>query len=308
MPPVPPFRPLPARLRARSAALVLSAALLAGCAPHAEPGAVAASATADLSTCGRGAGGFDGMATLAAPIMPVLTTLNREILLRDGRLERFPEAIPLLEATLQPLDVVLTSRRHSVGGAISPGYFTHGIVYLGTETQLQALGLLDDPAIAPHRAEIAAGATLAEANGAPVALVTLARVLDADGAAVFRPRGLSRQALRDGLRTTFASRGLPFDHRFDGADGDAIFCTELVDRALPDARLPRDTVGGHEVVLPDRIASAALTGASPLEPVLFLYADAQGLHRGSTALLRATIAANWPAPPDTPLLIAEATP
>lgn len=278
-------------------AFVLGLALaLAACAQHTAPGDVTPDATADLSTCSAGMEFVLAASVLVGPAMEGFVQANNERVSRDGHLRDTPEAEARLAALLQPLDIVLIARQHTLGARLIPGFLTHAALYLGSPAQLRAAGVWNDPAVAPHRAAITAGAHVIEANGAPVALITLEDAIDADAVVVIRQHGLTRGAVQDGIRTALAYHGTAFDRRFDAATPDNVYCTELAARALPGAGLPHERIAGREMILPDRIAIAMIEGTAPLDLVTFLYADPQGLHESEAAHLRATIAANWPAP------------
>lgn len=268
---------------------------MAACAPVVAPGEVVPDAGADLSSCGAGMGFILAASNLVAPMIDGIAGANNEQVGRNGHL-RDTLAAARLESVLEPLDIVLVARQHRIGARFIPGFLTHAALWVGSPAQLQAAGGWSDPVVAAHRAEIAAGARLIEASAGPVSLVTLDEVLDADAVVVLRQQGLARRGVQEGLHTALAYHGTPFDSRFDADDPERVYCTELVARALPDAGLPRDRIAGRAMILPDRVATAMLDGEAPLDLVTFLYADARGLHEGDAARLRASIAANWPAP------------
>lgn len=291
----------PRRLR-RGAVVTLAALLLvsglASCTPRYGPGDVAPDAHADLSTCGSGMELVLGVGRAIAPVVTLLAAANNDLTSRHGHLFADTAAEERLSAVLEPLDIILVATRHTIGARVVPGFLTHVALYSGTEAQLRAAGMWNDPLIRPHHAEIRAGARIIETNAAPVTLVSISETLNVDSVVVLRQRDLSAPARQEGLRTAFSYHGTPFDGRFDAESPERVFCTELAYRALPAAGLPLDRIAGRAMIVPDRIAQVALDGAVPLDLVLFLYSDGEALRQGNAALLRATIAANWPAPPD----------
>lgn len=72
----------------------------------------------------------------------------------------------------------------------------------------------------------------------------------------------------------------------------AVFRAGPIDRAPPDAALPRAVLYGRETILPESIAAAAPDGAGGPGLVAAVHADRDGRTVGSPDLLRATIAAN----------------
>lgn len=267
---------------------------LAGCAAHQGPGDLAADAATDLTACCAlvvpfGQAAVENLSTA----LPMLTPIGRDIALRPGHLAQHPAALAVLTDLVQPLDILMVSARQHLTGNILPGYFNHAALVLGAEADLRALGLWSDPAILPLQGAVRAGGTVAiEANGSAVAAVPLARTADADAIAVLRP-DLNPTERRAALRRLAGRIGTPFDFRFDTATPDCLFCTELVDVALPGLHLPQRDVAGRQTIIPDDVARTALEGGD-LSLAAFLYADRQDWHRGDAALLSATIAANWP--------------
>ena len=250
---------------------------------------------ADLSSCGQPSQLPDPqIVSLAESMAEPLANLLRSITWRDGWLLRHEAAIAEVASHLQPMDIILVSSNHRLSGTIANSYLTHAVLVLGSEDDLRDLGLWDDPLIQPLQPTIHAGAILIEANGAAVGLSALETVLNADGAVVLRPDQVSAAEIRLAVRRAAAQFGQPFDFAFDAESQDAVFCTELIDRALPGVSLPRVALLGRATIVPDDVASAALDGESSLFLVTFIHADRNGWAIGSADLLRATIAANWP--------------
>lgn len=270
------------------------ALVLAGCTPGAAPRDLQPDPDADLSTCGQpGRAPSQGFIDRIEPLGPLAVPMLRDIRARDGWLFGDAGAEAHLAASLQPLDIVIVSYRQSLIAQVTQGYLSHAALVIGSEAQVQALGLWDAPALAPLRDDIRAGATLIEANGGAVALVTLGAVLNADGAVILRPTGLTLAGRRRAVLRALADLGQPFDFSFDANSPQTVFCTELIDRSLPGADLPRTLLYARQTILPDVIASAALDGTAPLAIIDFVHADRTGWQQGSADLLRATIAANW---------------
>jgi len=268
---------------------------LAACAPHVPPEAVTPDATADLGMCGRIQVPPDIVA-LSEAVSPLTLPIVRDLHFRPGHLSRAPAAGAHVAATLQPLDLILVSLRANSAGQIMRGFLTHAALYLGTEEQLRTAGLWDTPALSPHHDAIRQGHVVIEAMGRPVEMTTLDQALDADAAVVLRPGRLTQAQQAATVTRAIARLGVPFDNRFDAGDDSTLFCTELVDLALPDLALPRDRLYARDTILPDQIARAALDGNADLTFITFVHADRDGWAEGSAALLRATIAANWSNP------------
>lgn len=275
-------------------ATLAAAAALTACAPYTRPEDISPDPGANLASCCMPARDpSDLYLTLMSNTAPVTVPMARDFRLRQGYLHGDASAAAFVAEVARPLDILLVSSKMHLAGNMTQGYLTHGAMFLGSEAELRELGLWDDPAIVPLHDAIRAGTTLIEANGREVESSPLDRVLNGDGAVILRARGLSADDRREALLRLVSQLGKPFDFAFDIDSPDCVFCTELIDRTLPQADLPRRTLFGTTTILPDDIARAALDGDSPLAIAAFIHADSNGWTEGSADLLRATIAANW---------------
>jgi hypothetical protein len=223
-----------------------------------------------------------------------------DIILRPPRIGDRPEPRAFMARTLLPMDLVVQRYEGRLGGLVSPGRFSHTSIYLGTEAQLRAAGLWDLPELAPWRARIAAGDVLLDAMHTDVHLRDMGELLEVDALAVLRPR-LDAAARAAALRRGLGLMGRRFDTDYDIADDGAIFCTELVHRAMPELGLPTTELYGRTVILPDAIAAGALLGALPIDVVAYVEGRPGGGVRALSALdLAQDMARHWPEPDDAP--------
>lgn len=192
----------------------------------------------------------------ASSIVPV----SRAIMVRAPYLQDQPGARARLLDGAQPLDMVLIANRAHLSGAVGVGYFGHSLLTVGDEAQLRALGVWDDPAVVPFHDRIRAGGLAIEAIEGGVHLANADQVMDSDASALLRPFGLSTARKRAAIVALFREIGKPFDVHFDLATEEALFCTELIDRVLPEANLPITTAYGRKVIWPDEVAAASLLG------------------------------------------------
>ena len=192
----------------------------------------------------------------ASSIVPV----SRAIMVRAPYLQDQPGARARLLDGAQPLDMVLIANRAHLSGAVGVGYFGHSLLIVGSEAQLRALGVWDDPAVVPFHDRIRAGGLAIEAIEGGVHLATADQVMDSDASAVFRPVGLSPARKRAAVIELFREIGKPFDVHFDLATEEALFCTELINRVLPEENLPITTAYGRKVIWPDDVAAASILG------------------------------------------------
>ena len=175
-----------------------------------------------------------------------------------------------IEGRLQPGDLVLTYTGGYASNIFIPGSFKHGITYVGTPAERNALGLSPQRIVAagaaPQERDLAerlqetstaAGrqANLIEAVGEGVKFSNLEHIMDTHiwRMLVIRPRLDQRdRALQ--LGRTFSYLGQEYDFRFDFADSSRQVCTEVIYRSLNGVNgidLPLRRRGGHVTLSAD---------------------------------------------------------
>lgn len=228
---------------------------------------------------------------LVEPVAEPFGRTAAHVVWRKGRIGGEREAMALLARSVRPLDIVLTKSRGRLTGHLIPGWFTHAVVYLGRESELKALGVWNDAAVKPHQAAIRAGKVWIEAVSRRVKLSPVGKAIDADQLLVLRAP-LGSEHKRKAARALFAHLGTPYDFHMDAADGDALFCAELVDHAMA-LGLPRREQYGRKTIVPAEIAADALAGRGRLAIRLYLKADRDGWAKGDKATLKRDIEAGW---------------
>lgn len=258
--------------------LALALLLVAGCAPSYYPplSAQQLAALPDRNAalrhcCDKANGGLTTETALTIErnsfwVLP----FSRKVKLRPGWLEDDPEAWTALLDRARPLDVILIGNDSRLSGLSGPGLFGHAAIYLGTEAQLRALGIWDDPAVVPFHPDIRKGKVAIEALDIDVHLSGPPALFETDHMALLRPRAISAARKRTAAIALFREIGAPFDFHFDNGDPSQIYCTELIDRVLPELRLPAREIYGRELILPDDVAARVLTGEVPMDLVLFI--------------------------------------
>ncbi len=195
-------------------------------------------------------------------------------------------------ARARPLDVLLIANASRATGLIGGGTFGHLAIYIGTEAELRDLGLWSHPLIVPFQDDIRAGKVVIEALDKDVHLSGSPEVFETDHIALLRPTGVTTSRRREAILALFGDMGARFDFHFDVRDDSAIYCTELLDRAMPELGLPTREMYGREVILPDEIAAQVLAGALPFELRLFIRGYPEGWRvqgaREMTALVLGT--------------------
>lgn len=194
-----------------------------------------------------------------------------------------PAEVAEMTARLRPGDILIERENWYLSNLFLPGFWPHGILFVGTAAELRDLGLDRDPRVAPHLARLdaedAAGhpRRVIEAVSSGVEWNSMEVATDADHVAAFRPR-VTEDQRREAIARAFADLGKPYDFAFDFATADRLVCTELVYRAYAPALAlePREVMG--RVTLPatdlvEKFAREREGGSPELDFVFFLDSD-----------------------------------
>lgn len=233
------------------------------------------------------------MVSLYEPAAPVLGEAFGRVVMRRGLLADKAAAQRHVARTLRPLDILVVSSKGRLSGALVPGLFTHMVIYVGSERELKALGVWNHPAVKPHQAAIRAGATLIESDHRGVHLTTAETALDTDRVAVLRPRLDGGDRRGRAVKQLLDHLGTPYDFVFDNSDSSEIYCAELIDRVMPEIRLPARTLYGQSMFLPDDTVTAALDGTLRTSPILYVRSTDAGWEVAGRAALAGDVAEAW---------------
>ncbi|HGG04842.1 MAG TPA: hypothetical protein ENK28_05235 [Aliiroseovarius sp.] len=223
-----------------------------------------------------------------------IVPLSRGIVLRKSYLQDDAAAEQALLGSARPLDLILISNKSRLSGAVGDGYFGHSAVYTGTEADLRALGVWDHPAVAKFHERIRAGGIAIESIDQGVRLSNTHMLMEADSAALFRTTGVSRSRQKAAIIQLFTEIGKPFDNNFDLDTSDAIFCTELINDALPELNMPVRVTYGRRVIWPDEVATGALLEENGFRFEIYLKGSPVGWREESWQAMAARILQEWP--------------
>lgn len=239
----------------------------------------------------------EAFANLSLSIAPVALELNP---LDDGgipgALTGKADAQAHILETARPLDLLLFANKTYIGGRFVPGRFTHSAIYLGTEQELRALGLWNDPTFRPLQDDIRAGRIILEAFRPVVRLVEPEIPFQTDSVAILRPK-LTPAQKREAARRGVSRLGAPFDYWFDNRTTDTLACTELIQYAMPWIDFDETVSYGRPAAMPDAMVAQAIRG----EGVSFVE-HVRGVKGGSFVVegvrpVMHDIAAFWGPPP-----------
>jgi hypothetical protein len=144
-----------------------------------------------------------------------------------------------MKTHLKPGDILLERENWFLSNIFLPGFWKHGILYVGTNADLAALGLTKHPAVARHLPEfnrpdhLGFEKRLIEAISDGVVMNSMEEATDADYVCALRPR-LTEDQIKQVIVTAFSHVGKAYDFNFDFQTADKIVCTELLYRAFKD--------------------------------------------------------------------------
>jgi hypothetical protein len=198
---------------------------------------------------------------------------------RKGKLYQDLQASTHLTSELQPLDILLEKTPFRLTDKFIPGHFGHVAIWLGTQRQLQAIGVWDDPIVAryhhllrPVDGDETAAALIVEALRPGVQLSHLEHFMNVDDVAILRPVSVRKnpEATKEAIRLALRQVGKDYDFNFDVNTTDRIVCSELVYVSFPTLDWPTDSTLGRNTISPDQVARIALE-TDDLEPILFYH-------------------------------------
>ncbi len=196
--------------------------------------------------------------------------------IRKGKLWQDTALEQRLQATLQPLDLLLEKTPFRLTDKFIPGHFGHVALWVGNAAELAALDLFSDPLFQQPRfasceADVKAGRSVLEALRTGVELRALADFLNIDDLAVLRPRGLSPEQKRASLLRAFRQVGKEYDFNFEVQTIDEITCSELPYHVYPDVAWQTQEQLGQHTITPDQVAGQALSPEAPFQLVGFCH-------------------------------------
>ncbi len=202
---------------------------------------------------------------------------------RRGKLDGRVQVAEDLAASLQAGDILLERTPFRLTDSFIPGYWGHAALWVGTEAELQDLGIWNDPLVQPDQDLIRSGRRVVEALRSGVQLNTLDRFLNVDDVAVLRFAGLGPEEKARDILQALRQLGKHYDFNFDVETRDRLGCAELVYHAYGQTDWPTRHWLGRSVIVPDDIAVRAV-GDGPLV-VVRLYVDGDQVTRAPRQVL-----------------------
>jgi len=145
------------------------------------------------------------------------------------------QRVAQMTQVLKPGDILLERENWFLSNLFLPGFWKHGIIYVGTADDLRAMGLDTNPIVARHLARFAKPdqhgylPRVVEAISDGVVMNTMEEATDADYICALRPR-LAPEQIKEAIIKAFSYIGRPYDFQFDFQTEDKLVCSELVYR------------------------------------------------------------------------------
>jgi hypothetical protein len=198
---------------------------------------------------------------------------------RKGKLWEQEDVRRKVLDTLRPLDLLLEKTPFRLTDFFIPGHFGHVAIWMGTEAELEALGVWKQPGMqgdpfCGYREVVAEGRSVLEALRSGVELNTLRQFLNVDDLAVLRPKTLTPDQVVPSLLRGFQQVGKEYDFNFDVETTGTIVCSELPYHVYPGIDWQTEAQLGRFTISPDDVALQAVGEEAAFELVLF-YHDGQ---------------------------------
>jgi len=189
---------------------------------------------------------------------------------RKGKLYGRSDVRGTLRQTLSAGDILLEKTPFRLTDKLIPGYWGHAAVWTGTESELKALGIWDDPIVARYHDQIREGRLVVEALRSGVEMNNLDHFLNIDSIGVLREPGLDRAGRGRTVIQALRQVGKPYDFNFDVESKERVYCSKLVYLSYSGIEWPTKKSLGRTTFTPDDVAAKAAQGGD-LQLVTFYH-------------------------------------
>lgn len=177
-----------------------------------------------------------------------------------------------IEAMLVPMDIITEKTPFILTDKLIPGHFGHNAIWLGTESQLKAMGIWDAEYIKPYQAAILQGYNIIETDRSGTHLKQLDKWMNVDEIAIIRRRDRpsNPSAINEFYAVLMAQHGKTYDFNFDVETTDKLVCSELLYQSYGDVIWPTERYLGRYTISPDNVAEIIAQKNTPFELVYSL--------------------------------------
>jgi len=182
---------------------------------------------------------------------------------REGKLYEDASVAANIRATIQPGDILLEKTPFRLTDQLIPGHWGHAAVYIGTDDELETLGIWDELAnvqgfsqerIDAIRQEIRDGKVIDEALRDGVQLNTIEHFLNIDDLAIMHDTTETSENRNSRIILTLRQLGKDYDFEFDIETSVKIVCSELIYATFILNDWDTDSTVGINTISPDNVA------------------------------------------------------
>lgn len=187
---------------------------------------------------------------------------------RRGILYRDPKFLSRVSGALKSMDVLLEKTPFRLTDSFIPGFWGHAAIYIGSQEELEELGIWQHELVQKYSKEISKGRFIIEALRDKVQMNSLDHFSDIDDFALIRTRvELTNAEKIEHILRALSHVGKKYDFSFDVETGDTIVCSELHYRTFIDIKFNTTTYLGRSTISVDQVAEQGKTDM-PFEPVM----------------------------------------
>ncbi len=207
---------------------------------------------------------------------------------RKGKLYGDDQVASSVRSTILPGDFLLEKTPFRLTDKLIPGHWGHAAVYIGTESQLQDLGVWESldqlknegdryftqAKIDEFRQDIKNGKVIDEALRDGVQLNTIEHFLNIDDLAIMHDAHETLEDKKARIILTLRQLGKDYDFRFDVETSVKIVCSELIYATDILHDWPTENSAGIQTISPDNVAIKSI-GDNSIFTLPLLYHDGQ---------------------------------
>lgn len=200
--------------------------------------------------------------------------LSDNLKIRSGYLRKDKAVRETIRQSLKPLDLLFEQRRFVLSNLTIPGHWGHAAVWLGTKSELQAMGLWDRPDFAAFRKNVEDGKNIVQMRKDGVVFNSLEEFMNLDEIAVMRVNKvqIAPAPVYPKLQEHFNKK---YDFSFDAKTIGKITCTEFVAYSFGKISWPSRTQMGRLVITPDDMAKLSLD-STQAQLIMYVGSDSGG--------------------------------
>ena len=187
---------------------------------------------------------------------------------RRGMLYKDPKFLSRVTNALKSMDILLEKTPFRLTDNFIPGFWGHAAIYIGSQEELEEIGIWDHELVQQYMKEISKGRLIVEALRDKVQLNTLEHFSDIDDFAVLRMTvEFTNEEKAEHILRALSHVGKKYDFSFDVETGDTIVCSELHYRTFINVLFRTTTYLGRSTISVDQVAEQGKTGM-PFQPIM----------------------------------------